>query len=64
MTTLELHLPDEVAERLEKLASERGISVVTLIESALEEKLARQGEFESAARHVLVKNVELYKRLA
>ena len=64
MKTLELHVRDEVATRLETAANARGISVDELVESSVEEKLARDAAFESAASEVLAKNAELYKRLA
>ena len=41
-----------------------GVSVEELIQSSLEEKLARDAEFDRAARHVLAKNAELYGRLS
>ena len=64
MRTLEIHVPDEIASRIETAAHDRGVSVEELIQSSLEEKLARDAEFDSAARHVLAKNAELYERLS
>jgi hypothetical protein len=62
--TLEITLPDEVAERVEHAARHRGVSVEDLLQSSIVEKLDREAEFESAAAHVLAKNVELYERLS
>ena len=64
MKTLEVRLPDDVASKIERAADERGVSVEELLRSSVEEKLARDAEFESAASRVLSKNAELYKRLS
>ena len=64
MKTLEIHIPDEVATRVERAATEKGVSLDELVRLSLEEKLARDEQFEEAARHVLSKNAELYERLS
>ena len=64
MYKLELTLPDDLAQKLEKLASELNISPEELAAEGLKEKLERHEAFQNAARHVLNKNAELYKRLA
>ena len=64
MKTLEIQVADETASRIEKAAQEKGISANELVRISVEEKLARDDEFERAARIVLTKNAELYKRLA
>ena len=64
MKTLEIQVPEEVAFKLEKAASDRGVSIAQFVELSVEEKLAREEEFNRAAETVLAKNVELYKRLA
>lgn len=64
MKTLELQVPEEIASRIEKAANERGVSVAELLQASVEEKLAREDEFNRAAAAVLAKNAELYKRLA
>lgn len=64
MRKLELRIPDDVASKIEHAAHERGISVEDLVRSSVEEKLARDAEFEHAADRVLSKNAELYKRLS
>ena len=57
-------MPDELATRIEAAANERGVSVEQLLQTSVEEKLAREAAFESAAQKVLAKNEELYRRLA
>jgi hypothetical protein len=64
MKTLEIQVADETASRIEQAAQGKGISANELVRISVEEKLARDDEFEKAARHVLAKNAELYKRLA
>jgi hypothetical protein len=64
VTTLEVQIPDDVASKIRQAAQERGVSVDELVRASVEEKLARDSEFESAADHVLSKNSELYKRLS
>jgi len=64
MRTLEIHVPDEVAARIEAAAQTRGVSVEELVQLSLEEKLARDAEFDRAAEQVLAKNAELYERLS
>jgi len=65
MTTMEIQLPDEVAAKLETTARKLGLSTADLLRISVEEKLATlDGDFNKAARYVLEKNAELYKRLA
>ena len=64
MRTVKLDLPDETAERVEEAARHQGLSLEQLIRASVEEKLARDSEFEAAASRVLSKNIELYDRLA
>lgn len=64
MKTLEIHVPDDVASRVEQAAQEKGVSLDELVRVSLEEKLARDEQFEAAARYVLIKNSELYERLS
>jgi hypothetical protein len=63
MKTLELLVPEEVASRIERAAFDRGVSVEELVRTSVEEKLARDAEFEHATATVLAKNAELYRRL-
>jgi hypothetical protein len=64
MKTLEIQVPDEVASKIERAAEEKGVSLDELVRLSVEEKLARDEQFETAARYVLAKNAELYDRLA
>ena len=65
MKTLELHLPQHTADRLEEAAERVGVSPEELLLISLEEKLAQlDAEFRRASDYVLAKNEELYKRLA
>jgi hypothetical protein len=61
---LEIHVPDDVASKMERAAEEKGVSLEELVRVSVEEKLARDEEFEAAATHVLDKNAELYDRLS
>lgn len=64
MRVLMIDLPEETAARIEDAARQQGISPEDLIVASVEEKLARDADFEAAAKRVLAKNVELYDRLA
>lgn len=64
MKTLEIHVPEDVAAKIEQAAEHKGVSLDELIRISVEEKLARDEEFGRAARHVLTKNAELYQRLS
>lgn len=62
MTTVQID--DDMAAKLERIAREKGVAVEELVRIAVEEKLARDEEFDRAASQVLAKNGELYERLA
>jgi len=64
MKTLEIHVPDETASRIEQAAHQRGISVEQLLQASVEEKIRRDAQFDHAASRVLEKNAELYRGLA
>jgi Ribbon-helix-helix protein, copG family len=64
MKTLEIHVPEDVAAKIEQAAEHKGVSLDELIRLSVEEKFARDDEFARATRHVLTKNAELYERLA
>jgi predicted transcriptional regulator len=65
MTTIAIRLPDDQAERLEVLARRHNVSVEDLASAHILELLKKPDEqFEQAARYVLQKNAELYRRLA
>jgi len=65
MTTLTLTLPDEQARRLQQLAAAAGVTPDQLLRERLSEWLKEEDDgFLRAARDVLDKNAELYRRLA
>lgn len=65
MTTITIPLSDERLERLKALAHQAGVSPEELARAGLEEWLGRsRQDFPQAARYVLEKNAELYRRLA
>ena len=64
MKTVALNLPDEVVIEAEKLASRSGLSLSEYLVLSVEEKLVRDEGLEAAAKYVLEKNAELYRRLA
>ncbi|MEA2327764.1 MAG: hypothetical protein QOE68_2723 [Thermoanaerobaculia bacterium] len=64
MKTLELHVADEIASKIEKAAKDLGVSIEELLHASVEEKIERDAQFERAAGRVLEKNAELYRRLS
>jgi predicted transcriptional regulator len=64
MYKLEITLSDDLATQLKALAEKLDVSVEALVASSVEEKVERHASFQEAARNVLDKNTELYKRLA
>jgi antitoxin FitA len=65
MSAITINLSEEHLRRLSELAASLGVSTEDLARMSVEELLARPDEkFEEAARHVIEKNAELYRRLA
>ena len=64
MRVLQVDVSDETAARIEKAARDRGLTMEQLVRESVEEKLARETEFENAAKRVLEKNADLYERLS
>lgn len=65
MTMLSIPLSDDQLARLGVLAEEAGLSPEEFVRQRLDALLTRpEDEFERAARRVLEKNAELYRRLA
>jgi len=65
MTTIRVPLSEEHLERLRRIAEQAGVSPEELARLSLEQWLNRpRDDFLDAARHVLDKNEELYRRLA
>jgi antitoxin FitA len=64
MTTISVTLSDEGLTRLKEMAERSGVSPEQFLQDRVEELLARTGkDFAQAARYVLTKNKDLYKRL-
>jgi len=65
MKTLEVHLPEETASKLENAAERLSLSPEQLLLLSIEEKLSQlDEEFHDATAEVLQKNADLYRRLA
>jgi hypothetical protein len=65
MTTVTISLSDENSQRLREAASRAGVSPEELASARLEAWLKQsESDFAEAARLVLEKNKELYRRLA
>jgi predicted transcriptional regulator len=65
MTAITIPISEDRLERLKQLAEQTGVSPEELARAGLEEWLRRPREdFVQAARNVLQKNAELYRRLA
>lgn len=62
--TISVELTDTEKKQLAEVAARLDISVEQLAEAAIRDLLGRHGdEFEAAAKRVLDKNKELYRRL-
>jgi hypothetical protein len=65
MGSITIPLPDDVLKRLEELARDGKVTPEELVRSRLEEWLREPADdFLRAARYVLDKNAELYRRLS
>ena len=65
MSAITIELTEERMRRLRETAARLGLSPEELARAGVEELLARaDAEFGEAARRVLEKNEELYRRLA
>ena len=65
MTTITVELPNERLQKLQEMALKFGVSMEELVRVSVEDMLTRpEEEFRKAAKYVLKKNTELYKRLA
>ena len=63
--TLTIELSDETAAHLEALADPLGMSLEEVARAALDDHLKRLSqEYNEAAKEVLSKNAELYRRLS
>jgi hypothetical protein len=65
MNTITIELPNERLQKLREMAQKFGVSMEELVRVSVEDMLTQPEEqFRKAARYVLKKNSELYKRLA
>lgn len=65
METLTITLPEPVFRKLKQLAQEANVAPEELVRASVEEWLqVPKDDFARAARYVLQKNAELYRRLA
>lgn len=63
--TLNVELDEQQVERLREISSRLNVSVNDLAKAAIVDLLAKpDSDFEHAAKRVLLKNAELYRRLA
>lgn len=63
--TISLQLDDEQSRRLIEVAGELNVDPSELAKAAISELVSRPSDdFDRAARHVLEKNRELYRRLS
>jgi hypothetical protein len=64
MSTLTFSVPDDKASQLNQAANEMGVPIEDLLRRITDDFLARKEGFGEAAKYVLQKNAELYRRLA
>ena len=64
MSTVTFQMDDQKAERLAAYACAHGLQVDELLQQITDDFLSRMQGFEGAAKYVLQKNAELYRRLA
>lgn len=63
--SMTIQLDDEQSRRLADVARDLQVSPAELAKAAINDLVSRQADdFERAARHVLEKNRELYRRLS
>jgi antitoxin FitA len=65
VTSITIDLSESQFQKLQDLARVHGIPVEVLLKASLEDLLNLQkGDFVNTADYVLIKNAELYRRLA
>jgi predicted transcriptional regulator len=62
--TITIELPDQVAEELQQLAAEQGVTLDELAQRIIQDWIVRHRTFKEAVQQTLEKNAELYRRLA
>jgi predicted transcriptional regulator len=64
MTTVTVSLSDEEMRRLEELSKREGLTVEQMVRLGISDFISQPDEsFRAAARRVMEKNAELYRRL-
>ena len=65
MTTLTLSLSDEEMRRLEELSKREGLTIEQVVRLGINDFIGQPDEsFRAAAKRVMEKNAELYRRLS
>lgn len=64
MSTLTFQIEESKAGQLADAARKRGLEIGELLQQITDDFLSRKEGFEAAAKYVLEKNAELYRRLA
>lgn len=65
MAAITIELPNERLQKLREMSLKFGVSMEELVRVSVEDMLTQpEEEFRQAARYVLKKNIDLYKRLA
>ena len=65
MTTVTVSLSDEEMRRLEELSSREGLTVEQMVRIGINDFISQPDDsFRAAARRVMEKNAELYRRLS
>ena len=65
MTTVTVSLSDEEMRRLEELSKHEGLTTEEIVRLALSDFIGQPDEsFRTAAKRVMEKNAELYRRLS
>ena len=65
MTTVTVSLSDEEMRRLEELSKREGLTVEQMVRLSINDFIGQPDEsFRTAARRVMEKNAELYRRLS
>ncbi|MEO3706766.1 ribbon-helix-helix protein, CopG family [Trichormus azollae] len=65
MAAITINIPEQQLQQLQAMAQTNGISTEEVLRTTIEDWLNYlKGDFEQAAKYVLKKNSEFYRRLA
>lgn len=65
MTTVTVSLSEEEMRRLEELSKREGLTIEQMVRVGLNDFIGQPDEsFQAAARRIMEKNAELYRRLS